>query len=401
MWQQMAHDERRKMAIVLGLTLIYGCVLGAQFYVARLVNALGGSATDAGLLLILSVLPVFGVALLGKRLTQTIPPPQMLRLGLACHALQLLLLGLASNLTLLLPAMLLSGFGYALSFVTLLNGATTIAPSTHYAQGIAYMTLCSQLGIGLGSLVSALTEPVLGTNGVFWVPMLLALIGLVLASRLPAAAAVLNAAPPAQARTPPRARPGARSWRTVLHGRMVEIFILMGMLGLAFGVPLQFVPMWLAKTPEMAFSPAYFLTTSFFTIMLTRLLFSQHLSGPRELHVVVACFVVLALAIAVLGQARTPAQFAACAIAYGGAYSLLYPSCTAYVLRQAEPAERGAWANWVLLAYELGTRVLPAAFGMVADHGGFPLSFLLLAGVVAAVSAWHVMKRRQAVLAPA
>lgn len=296
MWQQMGREERRKMGIVLGMTLIYGCVLGSQFYVARLVNALGGSATHAGLLLILSVLPVFGVA-----------------------------------------------------------------------------------------------EPALGINGVFWLPMLLSLMGLVLAGRLPAAAAG-NAAPSQH-----QARPANP---VGLRGKILEIFILMGVLGLAFGVPLQFVPMWLAKAPDMTFSPAYFLTSSFFTIMLTRLLFSHCLSGRHESWVVTACFVVVTLAIAVLGQARTPAEFVACAIAYGGAYSLLYPSCTAYLLQQADAAERAAWSNWVLLAYEVGSRCLPAIFGMIADHGGFPLAFLVLAAVIATAGAWHVMKRRQPIAVP-
>ncbi|HCY62739.1 MAG TPA: hypothetical protein DHV59_07900 [Oxalobacteraceae bacterium] len=386
MWQQMGREERRKMGIVLGMTLIYGCVLGSQFYVARLVNALGGSATHAGLLLILSVLPIFGVAVYGKRLNGCMSPSHMLRLGLACHALQLLLLGFASNLGVLVPAMLLSGFGYALSFATLLNGATAHVPGTYYAQGIAYMTLCSQLGIGLGSLISAMAEPTLGINGVFWAPLLLSLAGLVLAGRLPAAATG-NAAPPSH-----QARPANPAG---LRGKILEIFILMGVLGLTFGVPLQFVPMWLAKAPDMAFSPAYFLTTSFFTIMLTRLLFSHCLSGPHEFRVVAACFAIVVLAIAVLGLARTPAEFVACALAYGGAYSLLYPSCTAYLLQQADAVERAAWANWVLLAYEVGARCLPAIFGMIADHGGFPLTFLVLAAVIATAGAWHLMKRRQ------
>lgn len=388
MWQQMRREERLKMGIVLGMSMIYGCVLGAQFYVARLVNGLGGSATDAGMLLILSVLPVFGVAMLGGRVARRIPPPQLLCLGLACHALQLLLLAMASSLMMLVPAMLLGGFGYAFSFATLLNGATSLAPGTHYAQSIAYMTLSSQMGIGLGSLISALAEPALGTNGVFWVPMLLALTGMVLASRLPSATVTRLAAQPSSTETGKIVRARNRSL-------MFEIFLLMGVLGLAFGVPLQFVPMWLAKAPDMDFSPAYFLTTSFFTIMLTRLLFSQHLSGPREFAVVVTCFIVLALSIAVLGQAHTPVQFVACAITYGGAYSLMYPSCAAYVLGKAAPADRGTWANWVLLAYEVGARCLPAAFGIVADHQGFPLTFLLLAAVVIAAAAWHVPRRRQ------
>ncbi len=381
MWQQIDGATRRQLIFVLGLGVLYGCVLGAQFYVPRLVNGLGGTATIAGSLLMLSLLPVFAAAWFGKQISRRWSAPQVLRAGLACHAIQLLLLACAPSLWMLVPAMLFGGFGYALTFVNLLNGATALTPKAHYTQGISYLTLSTQLGIGLGSLLAAMTESGFGTQGIFWIPMALALIGIGGAYRLPAATEDEPA--PAQ----PIAVKG--------QGNLLEAFILMGMLGLAFGLPLQFVPMWLATSPATAFSPAYFLTTSFFTIMLTRLLFSHWLHGKRESRMVPVCFSLLALAIALLAQAGTPLQFAACAVVYGAAYSLLYPSCTAYLLKQVGAADRNGWSNWVLLGYEVGTRCLPAAFGLIADWGGFPLIFRLLAGLVAVVAVWHVMRRRQ------
>lgn len=388
MWQQLANTQRRQFITLLGLAMMYGCVLGSQFYVARLVNVLGGNATSAGLLTLLSLLPIFLLALAGKTIAQRWSPQLRLRAGLACHALQLLLLALAPNLNVLAPALLLSGFGYGLCFPVLINAVTELTPKAYYTQGISYLTLSSQMGIGSFSVIAAAVEPVTGTHGVFWIPLLLALTAQFMSKGVdstPIISAVMPAAKPAQLRR-------ASGW---------EVVLLMGVLGLTFGLPLQFVPMWLAQSSTMNFSPAYFLTTSFFTIMATRLMFSHLLQGRREFQVVVICFTAVSIAIGILGSAHTPWQFVACALAYGSAYSLLYPSCIAYLLQQVTPEQRGAWSNWVLLAYEVGARCLPLAFGMVADRGGFPLSFRILAIVIAIGGGWHLIKRLQQKTAPA
>jgi MFS family permease len=380
MWQLLNPIQRRQLATVLGLGLLYGFVLGSQFYVPRLVHLLDGSATIAGLLLALSLVPVFLVALYGRRIADRWTPQQVLRIGLVGHVGQLLLLAVAPNLWILIPAMILGGFGYGFSFAKLLNSATGLMPKTHYAQGIAYFSLAVQLGVGISSGIAAAVEPLTGTHGVFWIPFALAVIGVPLAVFLPQQEPTPNAAA-----------------ATIIHGRkngnMFEAMLLMGVLGLTFGLPLQFVPMWLSQSPSMSFSPGYFLTTSFFTIMMTRLLFGHLLSSRHEMRVVLVCFAIVSLAVAVLGQAHTPLQFVACAIAYGSAYSLIYPSCAAYLFKQVEPEHRGAWSNWVLLGYEVGSRCLPAIFGIVADLGGFPLTFKLLGVVIALVGIWHLAKR--------
>lgn len=388
MWQQLTNTQRRQFVTLLGLAIMYGCVLGAQFYVARLVNALGGNATSAGLLTMISLLPIFLLALAGKTIAQRWSPQLRLRTGLACHALQLLLLAVATNLDTLAPALLLSGFGYGLCFPVLVNTVTELTPKVYYTQGISYLTLASQMGIGLFSIIAAGMEPVTGTHGVFWIPLLLALGAQFMSKNAVSDMIIISAAMPSA--KPALAR-RASGW---------EVALLMGVLGLTFGLPLQFVPMWLAQSPTMNFSPAYFLTTSFFTIMATRLAFSHLLQGRREFQVVVICFTAVSIAIGILGGAHTPWQFVACALAYGGAYSLLYPSCIAYLLQQVEPEQRGAWSNWVLLAYEVGARCLPLAFGMVADRGGFPLSFRILAIVIAIGGGWHLLKRLRQSQAP-
>lgn len=395
MWQLLNHKQRRQLATVLGLGLMYGFVLGSQFYVPRLVHMLGGSATVAGLLLALSLVPVFVVALFGHQIASRWSPRQILWVGLACHAGQLFLLAISSNLWMLVPSMVLGGFGYGLSFAKLLNSATGLMPKTHYAQGIAYFSLSVQLGVGISSALSALVEPFTGTQGIFWLPLMLALVGLFGARLLPTlrpsptTVSLAPSAPP----NPNAAAAAAQVAAPGKNGNMWEAMLLMGVLGLTFGLPLQFVPMWLSQSPSMAFSPAYFLTTSFFSIMMTRLLLGHLLSGNRELRVVLVCFTIVSLAVAVLGEARTPLHFVACAVAYGSAYSLLYPSCTAYLFQQVEPEHRAAWSNWVLLGYEVGSRCLPALFGIVADLGGFPLMFKLLGVTIAVVGAWHLYKR--------
>ncbi|CAN5457978.1 tetracycline resistance MFS efflux pump [soil metagenome] len=379
MLQQLNPFQRRGLAIVMALGLLYGCILASQFYVPRLVHVLGGSATTAGMLLALSLIPVFLLALFGRDIARRFSPRQVLRAGLAFHGLQLLLLAFADNVWMLIPSMIFGGFGYGLTFARLLNSSTELTPKAYYTQGIAYFTLVVQLGVGLGSVIAALMEPLLDTHGTFYLPIALTMVALVLAGQLPQQRSAANdevAAPSAKPR-----------------GSMLEVVILMGVLGLTFGLPLQFVPMWLGSSTTMNFSPGYFLTTSFFAIMVTRMLFGHWLNGRRELRLVLTCFAVVSTAIAVLGLAHTPWQFVACAIFYGAGYSLLYPSCIAYMLQQVEPEDRAAWSVWVLLGYEVGTRCMPALFGMVADTWGFPVMFRWLAGLIALVGLWHLAKR--------
>jgi MFS family permease len=386
MWEQLDRVMRRQLYIVLGLGLLYGCVLGAQFYVARLVHQLNGSATVAGLLLVMSLLPVLLVALYGRRIAARWSLRQQFSVGLVCHAVQMVLLAWSPHLMVLIPALLLSGFGYALCLGPLLTSATNTAPKTHYAQAIAFISLASQLGIGTSSMIASIVEPQFGTRGVFWLPLALALVGLCFCRYLPHARAKAAGADTSAEAAAPVHRPRPT-------GSLVEVFILMAALGLTFGLPLQFVPMWLGASHEMSFSPGYFLTTTFFTIMMTRVLFSHWLNGEREQHVVMTCFTVVAIAIAVLGFAHSPLQFALCAIPYGAAYSLLYPSCMAYLIKQVDEADRGERSNWALLGYEIGTRCLPFLFGIIADQGGFPLTFQVLAILIAAAGVWHILKR--------
>lgn len=384
MWKEIDPGMRRQLFIVLGLGLLCGCVMGAQFYVTRLVHQLNGSATVAGTLLVMSLMPVLLVALFGRRIAARWTLRQQLRAGLLCYAAQMVLLAWSPHLAVLIPAMLLSGLGYALAFGPLLTAATDVAPKTHYAQAISYISLSVQLGIGTSSMIAAIAEPQFGTRGVFWLPFVMALVGMVFCRYLPHAK-VLRADAEADA---------AADIKKPRHtGSMSEVFILMAILGLTFGLPLQFVPMWLGASRELSFSPGYFLTTTFFTIMAMRMFFGHWLNGEREQHVVMTCFTVVAIAIAVLGFAHSPLQFALCAVAYGAAYSLLYPSCCAYLIKQVDEADRGERSTWVLLAYEVGTRCLPFLFGIIADHGGFPLTFEILAVLIAAAGVWHVMKR--------
>lgn len=380
MWKEIDRSMRRQLFIVLGLGLLCGFVMGAQFYVARLVHQLNGGATVAGMLLVMSLLPVLLVALNGRRIAARWSLRQQLGTGLTCYAVQMVLLAWSPNLAALIPAMLLSGFGYAFAFGPLLTSATDAAPKAYYAQAISYISLAVQLGIGTSSIIAAIAEPRFGTRGVFWLPLAMALVGIYFCRYLPHAKALVADA----------ATDDNKPRRT---GSMFEVFILMAILGLTFGLPLQFVPMWLGASRDLSFSPGYFLTTTFFTIMTTRMFFGHWLNGEREQHVVMTCFPVVVIAIALLGFAHSPLQFALCAIPYGAAYSLLYPSCMAYLIKQVEEADRAERSTWVLLAYEIGTRCLPFLFGIIADHGGFPLTFEILAVLVAAAGIWHVVKR--------
>ncbi|MGZ3159207.1 MAG: MFS transporter, partial [Burkholderiaceae bacterium] len=241
-----------------------------------------------------------------------------------------------------------------------------------------------QMGNGLGSLSASLLEPVLGIHHLFWAASAAALLGQVLIGFIRAN----------QTDTPPSM---AADKIGMPVKEIARILVLFGALGLSFGVPLQFVPMWLVSVPPHSVlagvSPAYFLTTSFIAIMIGRLLFGHMLQGPRQNRIVAICFVVLCSTLLCLSSASGPWMLALIALAYGMSYSLLYPTGVAYILQRGVEADRVQRSTWLMLGFEFGTKLLPLVFAFIADQQGFSAVFRFLALVISLVGTWHVLDR--------
>jgi MFS family permease len=140
-------------------------------------------------------------------------------------------------------------------------------------------------------------------------------------------------------------------------------------------------------------SPAYFLTTSFIAIMLSRVLFGHLLQGSRQSRMVMICFAVLCLTLLCLSSASGPWMLALIALAYGMSYSLLYPMGAAYVLQRGVESDRVQRSTWLMLGFEFGTKLLPLVFAFIADRQGFAAVFRFLALVISLVGIWHVLER--------
>ena len=384
MWQSLGSEQKRSFLGVLGLALSYGMVLGHSFFLPRLVYSFGGSAANASGLIALSLVPVLIMATIGKRWIAAWASPRVLRVGLMLAAVSYALYTIVPTLSSMIPLTILSGFGYAITFARLLVVATALMPRQHYGTGVAYVTVALQMGNGLGSFSASVLEPVIGLHHVFWVAVAAALVGQILVSfiRVNQTDAV----------------PLAIADKVAMPAKEIaRILVLFGAFGLSFGVPLQFVPMWLASVSShsvlAAVSPAYFLTTSFIAIILSRLLFGHLLQGEGQGRIVFICFSVLCATLLCLSSASGPWELASIALAYGMSYSLLYPIGVAYVLQRGAEADRMQRSNWLLLGFEFGTKLLPLAFAFIADQYSFSMVFRCLALVVCLVGVWHVLER--------
>jgi predicted MFS family arabinose efflux permease len=278
----------------------------------------------------------------------------------------------------------LGSFGYAITFTRLLVVATALVPRQHYGAGVAYVTVALQMGNGLGSLSASILEPMVGIHHVFWVAVGAALFGQMLIGFI--RANQTDVAPAAVA-----------DKVNMPVTEIARILVLFCALGLSFGVPLQFVPMWLVSVPPhsplFGISPAYFVTTSFVAIMISRLLFGHLLQGPRQSRIVMICFAVLCATLLCLSGASGPWILAAIALAYGMSYSLLYPTGVAYILQRGSDSDRALRSTWLMLGFEFGTKLVPLAFAFIADQQGFSSVFRALALVVSLVGCWHMLDR--------
>jgi predicted MFS family arabinose efflux permease len=384
MWHSLTKDQKRSFLGVLGLALSYGIVLGHSFFLPRLVYKLGGTAADASSLIALSLVPVLIMATIGKQWIAAWPSASVLRFGLMLAALSYAIYTVVPSLPAMIPMTILGGFGYAITFARLLVVATALMPRQHYGTGVAYVTVALQMGNGLGSLLASMLEPLVGIHHVFWGAVAAALAAQMLIGFIHVHRA--DGAPPVQ---------GVKA--TMPVAEIARILVLFCALGLSFGVPLQFVPMWLVSAPPHSLlagvSPAWFVTTSFVAIMISRILFGHLLQGPRQDRIVGICFSVLCITLFCLSDAAGPWALAMVALAYGMSYSLLYPTGVAYVLQRGSELDRAHRSTWLMLGFEFGTKLLPLVFAFIADRQGFAAVFRFLALVICLIGIWHVSDR--------
>lgn len=383
MWQALKSEQKRRFGGIVLLALFYGIVLGHTFFLPRLVHHLGGSAANAGTLAALSLIPILFLATVGKKWAARLSAVQAVRLGLVISTIGFMGYSLAPSVGAMMPIALLQGLGYGLTFSRLIVAATGSVPPAYYGTGVAYVTVALQIGNGLGSFVASLLEPLLGQHHLFWSAAALTVLAQLLAGYVG---------------DEPGASPAATQNKAALPmTEILRIALLFAMVGLAFGAPLQFVPQWLATIPVQSglhgVAPAYFLSTSFVAIVIGRLALGPFMQGARQTGLIAACLFVLTLALITLGKTDSAAMLACVALAYGISYSSLYPCAVAYVLMRGDESSKQQRSAYLLLGFDMGTKLLPLALAFIADHKGFPMMFYTLAGIVFIVGSWHLYER--------
>lgn len=385
---QQAGDGKGFMALLV-LAFLHATTIGILFYFPRFVVELGGSSTHAGMLAALALLPMLPGP--WSRWAERQPPLHLILWGLVISSLSRWGGAQTEALTpLLIVWSLLMGVGFSWCFVPMLRLAHDIAPLARRGRAVAWFVSVMQLGNAAGSFAGGWWVE----NGQFTLMFSAATVILLLAVlpllRLRAQAHASIVPPlPAAAQLP---------WRESLRVGLPYLLVMLAV-GMAFGLPLQFMPVHLAElraSEGLHLSPASFLSISFLAILASRLVLAHALDGPWRRPLYWLALVVLGVALFALAEVRSNVALTVVAIAYGLGYSLLFPVVTAQGLAAAPPEGRAAMSSNLTLGFEVGTRGAALPAGMIADAWGFSALFMILAVVVvlaAALWGWQSMRR--------
>jgi len=146
---------------------------------------------------------------------------------------------------------------------------------------------------------------------------------------------------------------------------------------LGFGTVFSFLSAFAAQEGLGAVSPFF---AAYTAASLVVRFTSGRLADRRDRRLVIAPSLgVASLAIAGLGAARSGVHLAALGTLYGAATGLAFPALMAFVVDQAEEADRAravALDNW---AFTIGVLVATATFGPLADSIGARTGFVVVA----------------------
>lgn len=390
-----ANNETRVLTVgfipLLVLAFLHSVTIGILFYLPRFVVQLGGSGTQAGALAALALVP-----LLPGPWTKWVEKRSALSLiawGLALSSLSRW--GIAQTTTLdvwLVIWSFIGGVGFAWCFVPMLRLAHDLAPVARRGRAVTWFVSAMQFGNAVGSYLGGHWVEANQYATMFGAATLILLLAAVplLMLRRP-----ILALPPHPVET--RRLPLRESLRFT-----APYLIVMLAVGMAFGIPLQFMPVHLAavaKETSLSLSSAAFLSTSFLAILASRIVLAPLLDGRWRRVLYWSALFVLGAALLSLAGIRSNMALTVVALAYGLGYSLLFPIVTAQGLAHAPPEGRAAMSNNLTLGFELGTRGAALPAGMIADAWGFSVLFVALAVCVLVVVGswgWKAMRASEA-----
>lgn len=330
----------------LAVSLQYIGTLASRPSAARMVDGRGpkdavvwglAAATGAGILLLLA-------ALLAR-----VPPAALFVIGLS---------------------RLLAGFAESWVSMGAIMWTITRMGSSRTAQVISWNGITSYGGLAIGAPVGVI---IAGRSGLAAIGVSIAVVG---------GCALLLAWPRP---TPRRGPVGRRLGFAAVFWRVTPLGLALSLGSLGFGVIVSFVALFYAHRGWS--NPALMLSVFGGSFILCRLLFAHRIARHGGLRVSRVCFAIEGAGLILIGTASGPLQVLAGAALAAAGFALVFPALGVVAVQRVDAANRGAALGAFSLFADLALGASGPIGGVIAEHAGYGMVFLVAAaGSMAALA---------------
>lgn len=380
MFSLLSRSQRVQFLLIVLAALLYFASASMLLYIPKFALSLGGNEQHAGWLMGISLVPVLLFSPFIGAMSDRWGSKPLMMSGLMVYAA-----GTLAHCTvdtvgpMLFFWRFIQGCGHALVFSPMLAAASRIIPSQFRATGIGYFTVCIQIGNALGSYFGEVVLSRWSFYSMFWVSGCIGFLALL---------ALL----------------GFRNRDDQMHEDESDIridprkpaqfygyFFILLLLGAAFGVALQFMPIFFdfmlqEGWVDSAISNVYFMTSTLVTVAAVRLFIGSLSDGVHRNMILYFCHAALLIALCALASIRSELSSLVVSIIFGLSYGLLFPAVNAIIMGLAPSSERGKISGMLAVVYEFGFRGVPVALGTLVFYVGYVAMFYTVAlGYLAAL----------------
>ena len=310
--------------------------------------------------------------------------------GLAVQVVATGLYLLADSLSWLLVVRVLHGMAMGFTHTALAASVLSLLPPRRRSEGTGYFGMSGVIAGALGPLFGV---PVL--MGVGAQPLFIVFIGLLGAAllmslplRLPNPAR--RAGEPHSMAMGPSRRSVRQVLRTLLEPTVIPVASVMLVAGAAFSSVLAYLSLHTEQAGMAQMTTVFFVVYSA-SVLLVRPFAGRLHDSRGDNTIIYPALLSLAVALAVIGIAQTPAILLLGAVALALGFGTLQSSMQAIAVTLAPPHRVGLATATFFLMLDIGTGLGPILLGFAVAYLGYSPMYLLMAAItLVAVALYHL-----------
>lgn len=344
--------------------VFYSLIAALPLYV---VNELGGSAAQAGLMITLTLIPQVLIRFVAEPFFQRIGRKRGLVLSIAFFAVITFAYAWVDTIPALYVLRLLHGIPFGIITTATGSIAATVVPAGRRGEGIGYFSMAAGAAVVIGPSVTLMLLQRISFTALFIVLGLAAVasIAVALVVQLPAQAHAPRVT--ASARSDPRNR---KSINDFIETKALPVSAVMGVITMAYAGITAFVPVF-AETLDLSAAAAFFFVVYAVAMMITRPYVGKRYDRRGPSSVIVPGLVLYATGFAVLSQTSTSWVLLASATLIGLGYGALQPSMQTMALQSTSATRAGYATATFFTFFDTGIAIGSVILGIVVDAHGF------------------------------